>query len=274
MVRFCLASLVWAATLVAESKIEVVRLDKTPYNERAIIHKMYTEKGIVGGKEAPLVLQVIDFPLGVNLPNKPEWLRGMRENGNGSTILLWVYGSGQFQKRFYLSKDDATPFTEDQTYFKDKFRKFFGSQDLVGLSSGKIVATAILVNACGESLKTFKATKTVVLDYLARSTDDQGMQQSTSKPHLVYNEPYGNFRVGQPVLLDFYVFNADIGRDAYRVDLYIDGKKEETLYEWAPYKLTNLSPGRHEVQLFLMDRSGNRLDEVFGEQKNTIMVGN
>ena len=261
----------FAATLIANSpEIEVIRMEKAPYSEKAVIHQMYTENksGKLGGRENPLVMQVIDFPVGVFLPSKPEWLRGMRENEQGSVILVWVYGANGYQKRFYLTRQNGTPFVEGRTYFKDTFRKYFESGDL---PSGEAVVSANLVNAYGESVKTFKATRTIVAN---ASEKNSTLEQGLKKPHLVYNEPYGNFRNGQPIMLDFYVCNADLGRDAYRVELYIDGNHEETLYEWTPYKIRGLKPGRHEIQLVLLDPSGKKMSEPFGEQKNVILIDN
>src|SRR3989338_5621272 len=196
------------AALVANSpNIEVTRMDKAPYSEKAVIHQMYSEnKNKILGKGNPLVMQIIDFPVGVFLPSKPEWLKGMRENEQGSVILLWVYGASGFQKRFYLTRANGTPFVEGRTYFKDNFRKYFDASDL---PSGTAVVTAILVNAYGESLKTFKATKTIISPEKGDNTD---LQKKLKQPYLIYNEPYGNFKNGQPIMLDFYICNADLGR--------------------------------------------------------------
>lgn len=273
MPRFFMTALLLTGGLVAAPKIEVLKMNPSYYNENAIIKRMYTEDGVLNSK-SPLVLQVGEFPIGVSLPNPAEWLKGMRENGNGSTILIWVYGNNKFQKRFYLSKDDATSFIEDKTYFKDRFRKYFDSSDLPGLEGEKIAITAILVNAFGESLKISRATKSIVVDYMKKGEKgDNTLEKALKSPHLVFNEPYGNYRPGQPIMVDYYVYNADIGTDAYTVELYIDGKKEEILYEWAPYRVKNLPPGIHEFKLVLIDPQGKPAPEPFGEQKNSILVG-
>ncbi len=273
MPRFFMAALLFTVGLAAGPKIEVLKMNSSYYNENAIIKRMYTEDGILNSK-SPLVLQVGEFPIGVSLPSLPEWLKGMRENGNGSTILMWVYGNNKFQKRFYLSKDDATSFIEDKTYFKDRFRKYFDSNDLPGLEGEKIAITAILVNAYGESLKVSRATKLLVADYKTRAEkEDNEFQKHLDNARVLYNEPYGNYRPGQPIMVDYYVYNADIGADAYTVELYIDGKKEEVLYDWAPYRVKNLSPGIHEFKLVLIDPLGKPVEEYFGEQKNSILIG-
>ncbi len=272
MLRVLVTGLLFTVGLAAAPKIEVLKMTPAYFNENAIIKRMYIEDGILNSK-SPLILQVGEFPIGVSLPNPPEWLKGMRENGNGSTILLWVYGENKFQKRFYLSKDDATSFIEDKTYFKDRFRKYFDSNDLPGVE-GKIAITAILVNAYGESLKVGRATKLLVADYKERAeNENKEFQKNLDKARILYNEPYGNYKSDQPIMVDYYVYNADIGTDAYTIELYIDGKKEEVLYEWAPYRVKNLTPGVHEFRLVLIDPTGKPAPEYFGEQKNLIRVG-
>ena len=274
MTRFFITALLLMVGLSAQLKIEVLKMQETPYNENAIIKKMYAETGVVGSKY-PLVLQVGEFPIGVSVPNRPEWLKGMRENGNGSTILLWVYGENGFQKRFYLSQDDATSFVEDKTYFKDRFRKYFQSGDLPNELEGKKIAiTAILVNGYGESLKIARATSLLTVDYMKKSDVDNGMLEKVLKgPRIYFNEPYGNYKVDQPIMVDYYVYNADIGTDAYTVNLYIDGNLEEVLYDWAPYRVKNLMPGIHEFKLVLIDPKGKPVPDAFGEQKNYISIG-
>ena len=271
MSRFLISALLLTAGLFAD-KIEVVKVNPSPYNENAIIKKIYSENGIVGDK-TPLILQIAEFPVGVSLPNAPQSLKGMRENGSGSTILLWIYGKNQFQKRMNISVDDGVSFLESRSYFKDRYRKYI---ELEGLDGTKVAIIAIFVKGYGESIKSSKATKSVVVDYKKRSDQsDKFLLEGLNKPHLVYNEPYGNFEKDHPILLDFYVGgkNVDIGSDAYKVELYIDGTKEETLTEWAPYRIRNLPPGIHEFELVLIDPKGNRVSEPFGPQKNKIRVG-
>ncbi len=270
MYPIMISALLVMVGLCAE-KIEVIKISSSPYNDNAMIRKAYSENGIVGDK-SPHVLQVTEFPVGVSLPNPPESLKGMRENGSGSTILIWAYGENYYQKRMNVTIEEGTSFWEDRAYFKDRYRKYI---DLDLPPGEKVILTAILVNGYGESLKTPKATKTVIVDYKKRSDrDDKKLKEALSAPHLIYNEPYGNFQKNQPVLLDFYLGgkDIDIGVDAYKVELYIDGNKEEVLTEWAPYKIKNLPPGVHEFQIVLIDPKGNRVPEPLGPQKNKIRV--
>ena len=129
----------------ALSAVEIVKIPSTPYNERAIIKSMYAETGKLGGKKNPLVLQTVDFPLGVMAQGKTETLKGYRQNANGSTILLWVYGPGE-QYRLSIVKQDATPFVENYAYFKDRIRKV-----LPVLTEYTVFA--MFLNSYGESIK-------------------------------------------------------------------------------------------------------------------------
>jgi hypothetical protein len=256
----------------ASKPIEVFKMKESPYNENAIIRRMYAEHNRIGSKN-PLILHVADFPISVSLPNRPEWLKGFRENSNGSAILIWVYGENGYQKRFYLTKDDTPSFIEDRTYFKDRFRKYFTSKDLEGLNAGLVAVTAILVNGYGESLKTPKATKILDVFYKEKTSVNHKIIEGMNAPRIVYNEPYGNFSANQPIMVDFYVHNTEIGSDACTVELHVDGVLEEVLYEWTPYKMTNLTPGRHEVELILIGKDKKPITNPFGRQKNTILIG-
>ncbi len=148
MARFLFGTLLISA-LWAHDNIEVLKMTPAYYNENAIIKQIYSENGIIGPK-SPLVLQVAEFPLGVSLPNSPGWLKGMRESGSGSAILLWVLGENNIQKRFYISIDDGTSFIENKAYFRDRYRKFIEAPELEKLD--KFAITAILVNAYGETI--------------------------------------------------------------------------------------------------------------------------
>ena len=134
----------------ALSAVEIVKIPSTPYNERAIIKSMYAETGKLGGKKNPLVLQTVDFPLGVMAQGKTETLKG--------------------------------------------------------------------------------------------------------------------------ILMDFYVYNVDIGPDAHTVDVYIDGRKVDTLKHWAPYKIRDLPKGEYEVELVLINQHGKKVELPFGRQKEKIKI--
>jgi hypothetical protein len=252
--------------------IEVFKMKESPYNDNAIIRRMYAENNLIGSKN-PLILHVADFPISVSLPNRPEWLKGFRESSNGSAILIWIYGDNGYQKRFYLTKDDTPSFIEDKTYFKDRFRKYFTSKDLEGLNAGQVGVTSILVNGYGESLKTPKATKILDVFYKEKTSVNPKIIEGMKAPRIVYNEPYGNFSANQPIMVDFYVYNTEIGSDACTVELHVDGVLEEILYEWTPYKMINLAPGRHEVELILIGKDKKPVENPFGRQKNTILIG-
>ena len=271
MARFILGATLICAALSANDNIEVLKMSPAYYNENAIIKQIYSENGIIGPK-SPLVLQVAEFPLGVSLPNSPQWLKGMRESGNGSAILVWVLGENNIQKRFYISIDDGTSFIENKAYFRDRYRKFIEAPELEKLD--KFAITAILVNAYGEVIKSSKATKTIIVDHKKKSDGDyKALKKDLEMPFLLYNEPYGTFTKNQPILLDFYVFNADIGTDAYAVELYIDDVKEkDPLTEWAPYRIKMLPSGIHKFQIKLVDHSGKYMPEPFGPLINMISI--
>ncbi|MFB6350794.1 MAG: hypothetical protein ABEN55_05290 [Bradymonadaceae bacterium] len=78
-----------------------------------------------------------------------------------------------------------------------------------------------------------------------------------SKPYLTYSRPKGTYsaEAAKKMLLDFYVSNVELGKDA-KVVYSVDGEKRGELTEWKP-TLLSLEPGEHEVTLKLVDSEGN-----------------
>lgn len=78
------------------------------------------------------------------------------------------------------------------------------------------------------------------------------------KPYLTYSRPKGTYSVeaAKNLLLDYYVQNAEIGKDA-KVVYTLDGESEVELTEWKPVLIGPLEPGEHEVGLRLVDMEGN-----------------
>ncbi len=85
-----------------------------------------------------------------------------------------------------------------------------------------------------------------------------------SAPLLTYSRPKGDYKVGdhpKGVMLDFYVTNATLGDNDYKVryTLSKDGKtlKTETLTKWEPvwWPWSDIQPGQYKVLLELLDKN-------------------
>lgn len=79
-------------------------------------------------------------------------------------------------------------------------------------------------------------------------------------PLLTYSRPKGDYKFKDDprgLMLDFYVTNAKLGDNDYKVRYTLDGKKTEVLTRWAPvwWKWEDVGVGEHTVVLELLDAS-------------------
>ena len=77
-------------------------------------------------------------------------------------------------------------------------------------------------------------------------------------PMLTYSRPKGTYKSGEgaKVLLDFYVSNAKLDSNAYKVQVTVDGKQQPNIVKWQAYYINGLSKGKHSVSLQLLDAQG------------------
>lgn len=79
-------------------------------------------------------------------------------------------------------------------------------------------------------------------------------------PMLFYSRPKGEY-VGkdtQNILLDFYVKNAVLAANGYKVRLSINDR-QFILNQWKPYFLKNIPSGNVKFKLELLDNNGNKV---------------
>jgi hypothetical protein len=93
-----------------------------------------------------------------------------------------------------------------------------------------------------------------------------------SRPFLTYNCPEGEFKAGQPILLDFYLSNTQLSSDGYKVRLIIDGRDKRILTDWVPYYIYGLKKGSHTIKLELLSPQGTVLSPLFDDLQQTIVV--
>lgn len=93
-------------------------------------------------------------------------------------------------------------------------------------------------------------------------------------PLLTYSRPKGEYRGrdAKRVLLDFYVSNAQLGANAYKVVASVDGKLADTLTEWVPYYIEGLTDGEHTVRLQLIGPDGKPVPGPFNTAEGKITV--
>ena len=81
-----------------------------------------------------------------------------------------------------------------------------------------------------------------------------------TEPMLFYSRPKGEYagKDTQNVLLDFYVKNATLGADAYKVKVNV-GDTTFTVDKWQPYFIKNAPMGDLNLKIELLDADGKNL---------------
>lgn len=93
-------------------------------------------------------------------------------------------------------------------------------------------------------------------------------------PLLTYSRPKGDYSGAdvERILLDFYISNAQLGPDQYKVVASIDGQVKDTLTAWVPYYIEGLSDGDHTVRLQLLGPDNQPVPGPFNNVERTIRV--
>ena len=137
------------------------------------------------------------------------------------------------------------------------------------LAPGTHTIRAFAVYPWGESVKTKEAYAQTTFNVL---TETQDNLPNPDYPLLTYNSPTGIYGA-EPILLDFYLSNSDLGSDEsnnfeqYSVKATVNG----TIFiinDWQPYYLTGFETGDNWIQLELIDRD-NTIENAFN---NTVRV--
>ncbi|HEX5315033.1 MAG TPA: hypothetical protein VFX22_00160 [Candidatus Kapabacteria bacterium] len=93
-------------------------------------------------------------------------------------------------------------------------------------------------------------------------------------PLLTYSRPKGTYAAGEgsKVLLDFYVSNATLASDAYKVKLWIDGAPMPDIIKWQPYYIKGLSAGKHTIHLQLVAPNGSVVPGAYNSPSEEITI--
>ncbi len=137
------------------------------------------------------------------------------------------------------------------------------------LSEGTHVLRVFPSRGHHESVKTEGAFALVVFHYV-RPTPDVAFDPSA--PLLTYSRPKGCNVEGR-VLLDFYVTNATLSEDGFRVRYDIDdGAVTGDIVRWAPHWIENLPVGEHRIALSLLNAQGEPVEGPFNRPTRTIRI--
>lgn len=94
-----------------------------------------------------------------------------------------------------------------------------------------------------------------------------------TEPMLFYSRPKGEYKGAdtKAILLDFFVVNANIAADGYKVQANVNGE-DFMLVEWRPYQITGLPMGENVIKLTLMDANGNAVSGENTSVERKIML--
>jgi hypothetical protein len=102
------------------------------------------------------------------------------------------------------------------------------------------------------------ATRTFYVGSGLEKGATDSMAATLKAPMLTYSRPKGTYTAdeGKKLLLDFFVSNAKLGANDYKVAVSVDAIAIDTLTDWKPYYITGLTTGKHSVSLQLLDAKG------------------
>lgn len=235
-----------------------VEMSPSPYNSNLLI--TFLQDQYIRANE-PLVVRTRSFRMGEPSNSNPA-LQVVQRKNRLSDIICFIDG----RPAFVYNYTDGVPFIESRRYFHFTAQKKLSNIKGLSIAPGPHAAVAALRNSYGETIKTPSAIDVMVFSYRKKApkAELEAMGKKLEKPLILYNEPVGTFKSGQPVLLDFVVLNCVLASKGYAVDVYVDQQKVTSLNQWAPYFLKNLSSGKHKVSLELVSPSGDVVDNPFG----------
>jgi hypothetical protein len=240
--------------------VRVVPMKSTPQPDEVELVFSYPHEGEVK-TESPVMLQMrleaypigfySDFPRGREIRNS--------EQGQSVHIIL--------DNKPYLSINEAIDDISENEEID--FDQTLEIKIPYKLSEGMHILRAFPVRSYGECLKGPKCF-TAIYFYYGKEVPNKSYD--LSKPYLTYNQPEGEYKGDQPILLDFYLTNAQLSQDGYKVRLTIDGSDKRILTDWVPYYIYGLKKGSHTFKIDLLDPQGKTVAPLFDDLSRTIVV--
>lgn len=138
------------------------------------------------------------------------------------------------------------------------------------VAEGPHVGLAFLSRSYHESIKTPNAYK---LFPFAVGEGAAQPEFDFEAPHMFYSRPKGTYKGSDTklVMLDFYLVNADLSADGYRVRANINGE-EFLIDKWVPYGMEGLPMGENTIELTLIDAAGKTVQSPFNPVTRTVML--
>ncbi len=137
------------------------------------------------------------------------------------------------------------------------------------LERGHYVALSFLSRSYHESIKQPQAF--VLRQFTVGDAQPENIDLTS--PHMFYSRPKGTYEGAdtKKIMLDFYLVNADLSQEGYKVRATINGQ-EFLLTEWVPYFVEGLPLGENTFKLELLDENDQLVDSPFNPVERTIIL--
>lgn len=138
------------------------------------------------------------------------------------------------------------------------------------LSKGSYIALAFLSRSYHESIKSPSAYQVFTFNV---GDAAEPAEFDAMAPHMFYSRPKGTYNGEdtKKVLLDFYLVNADLAPEGYKVKATINGS-EFLLEKWVPYAMEGLPDGITTIELTLLDITGAKVESPFNPVVRTVTL--
>ncbi len=245
----------------SQANIRAMPVARTPESNTVVLAIAVPENGQVVGMPVWVQFRIDGYALGA--ASQFERASEIVETKLGQTVHVVIDN----QPYFPINEPAIDPFDEGGFYY-DMSYKF---EIPFRLTEGMHTVRMFPARSFGESLKGDK-TFAAIQFYVGSVKENPEMD--LSQPYITYNEPSNQMPLmaGKPILLDFYVTNAELSPDGYKVRLTIDGKVNRMITFWQPYYIYGLKRGRHTIRLELLDGQGKVAPGLFNDVKQTITL--
>jgi hypothetical protein len=263
MMKTLFASFLIAASAMtpSDSNIRTMPVTRTPESSTIVLKIAVPKPNQVVGNPTWIQFRIDGYALGA--ASQFQRTEEIVQTDMGQTVRVVIDDYPSFP----INEPALDPFDEGGYYYdmSYKFKVPFP------LSAGMHTIRMFPARSFGESLKgdnTFAAMKF----YVGSQVDSDKVD--LSQPYLTYNEPSNLMPLseGKPILLDFYITNAELSPDGYKVRLTIDGQVNRMLSFWQPYYIYGLKKGEHTIQLELLNNQNKLVPGSFNNIKQKIIV--
>ncbi|TXK70228.1 hypothetical protein [Mesonia sp. HuA40] len=229
---------------VVKDDINLTKLQNSPKFEDAKLQMKIPETNILKAGDNIFSFKVENYELGVTTETAQDL--GLANSKKGQHV------------HFILNNN---PYS---AHYEEQFSK--------NLEAGEHTVLAFLSRSYHESVKN-KDAFILKKIRVGEITSDNQLDFNVDKPHLFYSRPKGTYsgKDTKRILLDFYLANADLSEDGFKVKAKINGQ-EFMITEWVPYVIEGLKMGETTIELNFLDKDNNMVDSPYNPVKRTIIL--